>query len=90
MIQQIGDNLLINTAIVVFILKVLWDMIVNKYKKNNETITALTQAMNDLRLAVTELKVEIKWLREATSEIPGIKSDLNHLGKKVRDMQADS
>ena len=70
---------LAGSALVIFIIKEVWESIKGANKKNTEAIQQLT-------LSITELKVRIDMLIKLAEDIPEIKRDLDHAHKKIRDL----
>lgn len=87
-LPDLSDGVVIKGGVAVWIGKMLFDMVVNKYKKHQAALDKNTEALTELKMAITELRVEVKWLREISADIPIVKRDLNSLGDKVRKMEA--
>lgn len=74
-----------------FLIKEIWDVFrTSKEKKASEIDESLkntTTAVNDLKIAVVELKIRIDHLTQSLVPIPKLQSDLNSAHEKIRDIQ---
>lgn len=67
------------SALVVFIIKEVWETIKGNNKKHTDAILQLT-------LSITELKVRIDMLIKVAEDIPELKKDVDYAHKKIRDL----
>lgn len=69
--------------IAAWLIRELWGTYREKSKE-------LTKSLSELALAVTELRVEIKNLKDSVGHIPTIRQDLNALHSKVREIEGNA
>lgn len=86
--EGLPEGIFLNTGILIFIVKMIWDMAFNKYKRQDISMEKNAQAIHELSLAVTELKVEIKWFREMVEELPEIKKDIANIHARLHQMNS--
>lgn len=74
-----------------FIIKEFWDAFKSQKDKKeshvDEALKSTTQAVNDLKIAIVELKVRIDHLSEKLAPIPKLTSDINHAHEKIRTIE---
>jgi len=80
-IQEMLPNLAYG-AISVWLLNKLWDIGSGSHKK-------LVESNANLVVALVELKIELKGLKEIISEIPRIRGDVNEAHAKIRELRAE-
>jgi hypothetical protein len=68
--------------LVIGLLYLLNNFIQDRRKKSDKESDAIDQ----LKLAVVELKVEVKGLRETLQDLPKIKRDVDAAHEKIRDL----
>ena len=74
-----------------FIVKELWDgwkaSRTNKDSQVEKALEKSTEAINNLNIAVVELKIRIDHLSEKLAPIPKLSADLNHAHTKIRELE---
>lgn len=73
-----------------FLLKEIFDILKQRFIKDNDKrdlgIEQNTTALNDLRITLTKLEVQIGHILEKMAVIPKMEKDLNAAHAKLRDM----
>lgn len=71
----------LGSALATMALGKLWDFFLNRATKQ-------TDAINALNLSVTELRVELRLIREVIKNLPEVEKDLHAVAQKVRNLES--
>lgn len=82
--MDLSNETLVQGGVGVFIIKALWEMVMSRQKQDSTTMAKMNDTLNQLSIAITELRVEIRWLRETVSDIPVMKQDIEKIKEQIK------